>query len=187
MRLIDEHKCESLYGINAVFAEMKECLSKEVGWLSQCFGRVWKVQEVVNGKKIIFPSLYVGNNQYENVSPSDDLGNYSFFTLNDPTDLDNGRGYDIYNASLIMWMDLRKCFSGHDMRELESLKREVRDVVTRRFSMRNVFVSVTRVYEDAKNVFNGFTFDETTNQSMMQPYAALRFDLQIRIYNVCLR
>lgn len=187
MRLIDEHKCESFHGINAVFAELKDFMKSEIGWLAQCFGRAWKVTEIVNGKKIIFPSLYVGNNHYENITPSNDLGNYSFFTLNDPMDVDNGRGYDTYNASLIMWLDLRTCFMGHDMRELESLKREVCDVITRRFSMRNVFVSVGKVYEDAKNVFNGFSFDETTNQSMMQPYAALRFDLQIRIYNVCLR
>lgn len=176
------------YAIGKINAKLKDRL----WWLDQTFGRAWPITRVQGNKRYTEPCVYTaGNNKYgyETLVPSADLGNYSFFVLKDPTALvPNKYGMVRIPFSLIVWVDLRTCFQGvgaDKRRDTENLKRDILSVLKNDVFFTGGAITIAQVYEEAKNVFKGFTIDETTNQCLMQPYAGFRFDGEVSIMMEC--
>lgn len=160
---------------------------RNVAWLDQVFGRAWRITREIRGRKYTEPCLYVGGgsgNEYETLVPSSDLGCYSFWLQNDPDTMGAEAGYMLVDYSLVVWCDLRRCFEGVNRRDTENLKKDILAVLVEGGRADGV-VTVKRVYEDAKNVFKGFTLDETANQYLMHPYWGMRVDVELRIDTPC--
>lgn len=165
---------------DVLIEEMKSALSS-IAWMDNAFGRAWLITDSVNGKKSTFATVYTKGNKYENIMPSADLGNYSFFVLRDPSEVDQ-YGTFTYQLSLIVWVDMRKCFAnGANRRDSENIKAEIYNAIE---SVQDK--CVFRIYEDMGNVWRGMTIDETHARFMEQPYAAFRFDIELRIEKPCL-
>lgn len=170
---------------NPVLADVAiEAMKKELrtlAWLDQVFGRAWPVVRNMGGRKYNEPCIYTKGNSYETVIPSADLGNYSFFVLNDAFNILDGE--DIAPSvkvrtpfSLVVWFDLRRCFEdGENRRDTENLKADVVDVL-KRTSFKGGYITLTRGYEEWKKVFAGFNVDPEQNRCLMQPYGGFRID-----------
>lgn len=160
---------------------------RNVAWLDQVFGRAWRITRELRGKKYTEPCLYVGGtsgNEYETLVPSSDLGCYSFWLQNDPDTMGNGADYMLADYSLVVWCDLCRCFGDGSRRDTDNLKKDILSVLVESGRADGV-ITVKRVYEDAKNVFKGFTFDETANQYLMHPYWGMKIDVELRIDTPC--
>lgn len=160
---------------------------RTVAWLDQVFGRAWRITRDIRGKKCTEPCLYVGGasgNEYETLVPSSDLGCYSFWLQNDPDTMGGGADYMLVDYSLIVWCDLNRCFDGAARRDTDNLKKDILSVLVESGRYDGA-VTVKKVYEDAKNVFKGFTLDETANQYLMHPYWGMRIDTELRIDTPC--
>ena len=89
--------------------------------------------------------------------------------------------------SLIVWVDLRrveKKMSMPDERNTEYIKEQVLSVIETA-DRRKGHISISKIYQRAENVFDGFTLDEVQNQFLMSPYAGFRFQGEMIVTNDC--
>lgn len=174
MRIIEEQIKSNPQLFDKPIEAYKKGLLESLSWLDQSFGRVWRNIRNVGGKKYTEPCVYTHGNEYETLTPSDDLGNYCFWVLKDPTEV--GEYGVSVNVSIIFWVNLERVFDKANVRDTEVLKNDIIRVLTQDIWYKGSTLEVSRIYEDGKNVFNGFTLDENDNQFMMHPYAAFRVD-----------
>ena len=170
----------------AVFSDIQDSLSANLSWLNNTFGKAERVQRIINERRYYEPAWYKEHGDYILLSPTDTLGNFSFFTIGEPqlTEWDTWGATDLTAPfSLIVWLDLRKTKDSD--RNVEAIKESILKVLNGRTHTSEGSYSITRIYERAENVYEGFTLDETTNQFTMHPYVAFRFFGQIRVHTTC--
>ena len=167
---------------------IQQGLADRLGWLDYSFGRAERLVKDVDGRKYYTPNVYVGKRDYELVMPDDfHLGNYSFFVMDEPQDVEAPLQEQVKITapfSLIVWVDMRT-IDDNDERNTEAVKEAVL-MALHDIHLRRGRFSVTKIYERAENVWQGFTQDETQNQFMMSPFAAFRFVGEMTIYNECI-
>lgn len=180
MRLIHEQKKERPKLLDIPIEAIRNRMIEVIPWLDQSFGRAWRVTRNIGGKKYVEPCVYCGGEEYETLIPSADLGNYCFWLLHDPTDVDE----DMVSAkaSVIFFVDLRTAFDGHDKRDTEVLKNDIIKAFRHDLWVKGARLEVEKVYEDAKNVFQGLTVDENENQFTMQPYCSFRVEVRLTMF-----
>lgn len=160
-----------------IFDELAANL-EQLPWLNNVFGRAERIVRLSPERKRIKVPCNPLNGEYDELIPSDSLGNYSFFLLHDPQHIEQTFGVSVRMKaewSLIVWFDLRTI-------DRESAKRQVLDVLNK--GIRSGHVSVHRVYDE--NIFDGFTIDEVDNQYMMYPYSGIRVVGELNVDEVCL-
>ena len=159
----------------------------ELPWLDHIFGRAERLVTEVEGKRIYLPNVYIGKDEYEQVTPdTQDLGNHAFFLLNDPhtiTLVHGSRAITKCPYSLIVWVDVRT-IDFDDERNTESIKSQVLAQLNNTW-MRQGSYTVERIYEKAENVYEGFTLDEIDNQYLMSPYWGMRITGVLTIEDDC--
>lgn len=170
------------------FSYIQEALGVNIPWLDHIFGKAERLVKDINGKRYYTPNVFVGGKEYEDIEPDTRyLGNYSFFTLDEPQELSHEVGENTHLKapfSLIVWCDLRKV--GMDAeRNTEAVKQELLQCLHGSVWMRHGHFKLTKVWEKAENIFKGFTLDEIDSQFLMQPYCGWRFEGIIEISTEC--
>lgn len=169
------------------FGYIQDALGANLLWLNHIFGSAERLVKYIDGKRIYSPNIYVGDKEYEQITPdADNIGNYSFFILHEPQEL----SYDVGSRvkvkapfSLVVWFDIRSVESS-DERNKEEVKREILRAL-RRTWMREGYFHINRIYETAESIFKEYTLDEIDNQFLMQPYCGFRFTGEIHIEEEC--
>lgn len=162
-------------------------LASNLSWLNYAFGKAERLVKNYNGKRVYSPNLYVGKNEYELISPDSGIGNYCFFTLDEPQDVSWEVGDNTYMKapfSLIVWVDLRT-IEQDDVRNTEAIKQDILRTLNGKIWMKEGYFHINRVWEKAENVFKGFTLDEIDNQFLMHPYCGWRFEGEIDCHTEC--
>lgn len=173
--------------IDRVIADIQTGLATNLGWLDYSFGRAQKLIKDINGKKYSTPNVYAGGNEYLEVSPDANIGNFSFFQIDDPQFMDwqpKIRGKLTVNYSLIFWFDTRK-ISGAENRNTEYVKAEVLKVLNGGFWLKSGRINVTKIYEQAENIYKGYSLEEVDNQFLMHPFAGFRLTGEMTINESC--
>ncbi len=170
-----------------VFADIQDSLSANLDWLNNTFGKAERVQKVIRERRYFEPAWWKGGNDYTLLSPTDTLGNFAFFTIGEPQVTD----FEVWGDtqakapfSLIVWADLRT-IAEQGERNVEALKESILKVLNGQTHTKHGSYTITRIYERAENVYEGFTLDETKNQFTMHPYVALRFMGQVIAHTTC--
>lgn len=189
MAIIDQiPKIESPKLFDRVMQDIQTGLIANLPWLDYAFGKAWRLKKVVDDKTIFFPSVYAGGEEYLEVSPDSNIGNYSFFTFDDPVTYDwqsKIQGSMKSNFSLIFWFDLRN-IPNSEGRNTEMVKLEILKSLNGGFQMKNGRINIQRIYERAENIFQSFSLDEVDNQFLMQPFAGFRFYGEMFINEDCI-
>lgn len=170
-----------------VIVEVQKALADNLPWLDHSFGRAERLVKVINGKKYYSPNVYIGRNEYRLITPDDAVGNYSFFVLGEPQNVEYYPGMQnslTTNFSLIVWLDMRRVET-YDERNTEAVKRDILRVLNGGVHLRTGSVSINTIYERAENVFKEYTLDEIDNQYIMHPFAAFRFEGTIKVEDDC--
>lgn len=169
------------------FGYIQDALATNLPWLNHVLPQAERLVKIINGKRIYSPNIYVGDNEYEQIFPdADNIGNYSFFMLDEPQDVSYEAGGRVKMSapfSLIVWFDIRTLYAD-DVRDMEQAKKDVLRAV-RRTWMREGAFTITQVFQRAENVFREFTLDEVDNQYLMQPYGGFRLRGEIQINEEC--
>lgn len=178
------------YLFDKVIGQLQEDLKEGLQWLDCSFGRAERLVKTVDGKRIYTPNVYKSGDQYELLLPDDRLGCFSFFVLSEPQEVLNRMQTEVRIKtpfSLIVWVDMRrveKTMSMPDERNSEYVKEQVLSILgTARLTKGSV--SVSKIYERAENVFEGFSLDEVQNQFLMSPFAGFRFQGEMIVTNDC--
>lgn len=170
-----------------VIVELQQGLADNIAWLDHIFGRAERVVEKRNGVRTVIPAVYIGNNDYRNITPDDKaIGNYAFFTIDDPQNVEYAAGVGRAKAgfSLVVWLDMRTIESIDD-RNVEAVKSELLKALTHHIRIKSGAVRIHRVYEHPEAVFTGFSYDHLDAQALMHPYCGLRFSGEIITNDNC--
>lgn len=172
--------------IDRVLQEVRKGLKERLVWLDHAFGRVQRLSREINGKNYRVPGIYVDKNDYLEVLPDSRIGNFSFFTIDDPQTMlwePNVRGSLKAKYSLIFWFDLRK-IPGAEHRNSERVKSDILKALND-LKLSCGRIDVEQIYEQAENIYKGFTIQEIDNQFLMHPFAGFRFTGILNINESC--
>jgi hypothetical protein len=161
--------------LDAVLLEISIELKKKLTWLDSCYTAAQKLQNTQDSKKINYPAVFTGGTEYLNLLPDGHLGNYSFFRMNDPEEIEYyARNVNKITAEfdLIIWFNLKKVYPIDTGRNIEHVKSEVLKAF-REITITRGTYQLEQIYKDAKNIFSTYSIDETQEQFMMHPYGAL--------------
>lgn len=175
--------------LDKIIGNIQTGLAENLGWLDVAFGRAERlVKKDPYGKKIYTPNVYAGGNDYIDVTPDSNIGNFCFFWVDDPQDLDVLRNVSVTirtEFAIIFWLDYRKVFNDKNTRNKEIIKKQILDVLNGGFWLKNGRFGINKVYELAENIYKGFTLDEIDNQFLTHPYGGFRFEGELEITESC--
>lgn len=161
-------------------APIQKLLADRLSWLDHSIGICEILTDVKEGRKFTSANLYKGKGHYEQIAPSESLGNFSFFVLRDPQEVNGNRIKSQF--SLIVWYDMRKVSHPTDERNREAIKGQILGVIN---ALHNPNLVITKIYENPKNIFADFSYEHTDNQFLMSPFAGVRIDGEISTVLPC--
>lgn len=178
--------------IDRVLGEIQRGLIAGLPWLDACYGRAQRLVRNIEGRRVIYPAVYAGaGNDYMNVEPDGHKGNFGFFIADDPEGVDwTPGGFNQFSApvSLVVWFDLRRVFGEGENRNTELLKSQVLGILNGRTGWHLATgerLTINRVYEQAGNIYRGFSLDEVDNQFLMHPFGGFRFEGTLTFNEPC--
>lgn len=187
--MVKIHLTEKPEMLDIIVNNMQQGLSDTLPWLDNVFGiaeRLVKYNE--KGKRIFTPCMYQTGNEYMELLPDSDLGNFAFFTIDDPQGVDYDRSSVAMKTpfSIIFWLDYRLINSDASTRNKEMVKRQILDALNGGFWLKNGRIKINRIYALAENIYRGFSLDEIENQFLMHPFGGFRFEGVLEISETCI-
>lgn len=184
--------------VDAMISELQQVLVANFGWLDAAFGRSQRLIKRINGKQIITPNVFCGGwnghgeNDYIEVSPDSNIGNFCFFEVNDPESV-NWQPRQLMDIetpiSIIFWFDTRRVFDEASNRDISHLKNDILTLLNGRTGLimnTHGKLAINQIYERAENIYRGYSLSEIDNQYLMHPFAGFRFDGTIKITQPCI-
>lgn len=183
--------------LDEVIGNIQQALVANLGWLDVAFGRAQRLTKILpTGKKIVTPNVFCGGldghgkNDYIETSPDSKIGNFSFFLVDDPQQLEWEPNVEMTQKApfaLIFWFDLRRVYGTESNRNTEYLKAQILELLNGRsgWLLRNGSIRINKCYEQAQNIYRGFSLDEVDNQFLMHPFAGFRFEGEIKVDMPC--
>lgn len=183
--------------LDEIIGNIQQALVANLGWLDAAFGRAQRLTKILpTGKRIVTPNVYCGGldghgkNDYIETSPDSKIGNFSFFLIDDPQQLEWEPNVEMTQKApfaLIFWFDLRRVFGTESNRNTEYLKAQILELLNGRsgWLLKNGAIRINKCYEQAQNIYRGFSLDEVDNQFLMHPFAGFRFEGEIKVDMPC--
>lgn len=181
--------------LDRVLGEIQEGLASGLSWLDAAFGRCQRVTHKVNGRTYTVPSVFCGGwnghgeNDYIEVSPDSKIGNFSFFVIDDPQTISVGPWDRTIRSpfALVVWFDLTRVYDEASNRNTEQLKAEVLHLLAGRtgWHLTSGRITTARIYEDARNIYRGFSLQEVDNQFLMHPFGGFRIEGTLEYDELC--
>ena len=172
-------KPENPVMIDRILAYIQDELINRIGWLNYAFGRAQRLVTQREHKAYYYPGVYIGANEYLNVLPGQGLGNRTFFVVDDPHTIEfYPRQYNVIRSpiSLVCWYSLLDIYPDSKERNTEDVKRQILRVLTDITMPVASRLDLAKIYEQAENIFRGYSLQEIDTQYLMQPYAGIRID-----------
>lgn len=182
-------KTDSPELLDRIIGNMQDGLAFGLPWLDKAYGRAERLVKFdAAGRRIYTPNVYGGGNDYIPVTPDAEVGNFCFFWVEDPQQVDWERNVSIglkATFSVIFWLDFRTIFNDSSIRDKETVKRQILNLLNGGFWLRAGSIRINRVYELVENIYRGFSLDETENLFLMHPFGGFRFEGVLSISETC--
>ena len=157
-------------------------------WINHAFGRCQRLIAIKDSGNYFYPGIHIESGQYINVFPTSELGNFSFFHILDPQKIEfNPRTFNKIstNYALIFWLNLDSIFTSSTERNTEVIKAQILKALSRDLYLTSGSITVNNIYEQAENIYKGFSVKEIESQFLMQPYAGFRFEGEMIFNESC--
>ena len=176
--------------VDKVIGQLQTGLKANLAWLDNAFGKAQKITKKIGQKTYIFPACFAGDEEYLDVSPDSNIGNFSFIQLHEPQNLEwipNQLGSLSVPFSVIFWFDIRKVFpNNYKERNTEAIKAEILNVLNLHIKLRDGRFSFNKIYETAQNIYREYPgVMEIENQFMMHPFGGIRIEGVLTINQPC--
>lgn len=181
-------KPQTLKLFDKPIAEAQDILKAELSWLDYSFGKSQRLVKLRENKDYKYPGVYISANQYIDLHPSTEYGNYSFFILGSQ-DIRNFKPNSFNElqaeCSIVFWFDLSQVYPDSPDRAIEVIKEEILALITRNFLLKTGRFELARIYEQAEDIYKEYSFKEIDTQFLMQPFCGLRFEGKLTIKEQC--
>jgi hypothetical protein len=162
-------------------ADLQNRLSA-ITWLTKIFGRAREITRKSEDGKTVqrIPMVYQSDGEYYPALPNDALSAYSFFVAGQPRSFVDAKPNDsvVFMQSpvaLIVWGNLKTVETGLDYIYTENLINQVVTVLKTKGQ-----VELVRVFDEtARDIFRGYTLNETQQGLLMHPYFAFRIEFML--------
>lgn len=158
-------------------------------WLSNAFGRAFTIVKKLDNGEYLEPAIYINNNDYLSVLPSDELGNYSFITIADPQEYDNSvlnsKGVLKAKGSITLWLSLETIFADSSLYLSENVKLQILNIITKPGILSNGRITLLSIEEKAENIFKQYSIKQIDSQFLIHPYCGFKFNCEFKINEVC--
>lgn len=160
-----------------IIQNLQQLLQSECTWIQEVHPlAVVGVTKDSEGNDFKYPRVYKndGNQNYYDIRPDDKLTCYSFFELEDPTEID---GEQItYNLSLIVWFNLNTVSASKNYDYSRELIKDIMRGIQESTLHENVKILSYEV--DPNNIFDKYSMKLTDNQFLMFPYSAFKINFE---------
>lgn len=185
----------SPYGIDMIVNGLQAKFG-ELPWVEKSFSRAVSMVKEVEGQESVYPGIFTGDGMdFANLIEVDNYSAYCFFFAKDSETVD-GYSKGIRNTysrelSAIFWMNLQQIDNTRGDDFLEELKQDIlKSIANARFtnSANNgqvLGIEVTEIYDEPKNIFQGFSFDLLKTQFLHYPYRGIRLDIDCSYIENC--
>lgn len=174
--------------MDRALAYIQDTLIEKIGWLNHAFGRAQRLVTTRERNNYFYPAVYIGSNEYLNVLPGQGLGNRTFFMVEDPQTIEyNPRRYNLIKCpvSLVLWYDLKTIYPDSTERNTEEIKGQMLRVLTNMTMPNGSRFELSKMYEQAENIFKGYSLKEVDTQYLMNPYSGIRFEALLTYREDC--
>lgn len=161
--------------LDKVIVPIQELLADKLDWLDYSFGRSQRLVTTNQKTNFFYPAVHIGKGTYISTMPDQHLGNFSFFVIEDPQIFNKSLGTITVKFALVFWFNLDKIFPQSNDRNTEAIKDQILNTLTSKFQKPGR-ITLTKVMEQAENIYKGFSLKEVETQYLMQPFAGLRFE-----------
>ena len=192
--------------LDTVLQDVQAALTSKLSWLNYAFGRAYKITEFDNDfVKAVYPAVYNANGEYLSVLPNDNFGNFSWFDIYDPQQVEviSPRSPRlIIEGAIIFWINMSLIYPDSNFIYSEELKKEILSVLTTSSIITSSIkrLEVKQVYERFENIYRGYSIEKLYNEAkytgksiealdrqyFMYPYTGLRFEFKIITQDMCL-
>ena len=180
---VTEYLTSNIKGFQALTKQIGEGLKVALPWIDNTYTVVKAIRESSG----VTPCILTSPTEYLSLLPSYELGNYSFFMLEDPMVIDSNtakvRGLSA-KASLVVWFDMRKAYQTDELFNSEAVKLSVLEAL-HSIRIPNSRFEVSQVWEKPENIFKGFTTSLSKQQFLMAPYYGFRFEGTLTFKQPC--
>jgi hypothetical protein len=171
--------------VDLALLDVQTHLTKKLSWLDYAFGRAER-QHDKDGNT--YPGLYQGNNEYLNLLPDTNIGNYSYFEIDDGQEIYFAQSTDTaknhrFTAEfgLVFFFDFRDVYPGEmDYKTAENVKYSVIEAITTA-RLNTCSIELTNIYEQAPNVYRGFDHEEIKREFTKRPYGIFKITGQVNV------
>lgn len=161
-----------------------------IPWIEKSFGRTWQAYKTVDKKEIVYPETWQGTDKdLLDVMPNDNVNAQSFITVGEPFRIPNYNKRNFNRVTgiinIIVWFNLERLVDTVDYRFTEILKLEVLRTLNEMTFKAEAGITVNQIWEQANNVFAGFTIDRLKQQELVHPFGGFRFECQLTYLEDC--
>lgn len=192
--------------LDKILQDIQDTLINKLPWLKYAFGRAYKlVEHQSGGDKFIYPAAYIGNSEYVSLLPNDNFGNFSWFDIYDPQEIQpvvQSTPQFTFSGAIVFWFNLDSIFADSDNMYSEEIKDEIVRVLTTPGLIKQTGrLTISKIYERFENLYKGYSIEKIYNnytykgqniqeidkQYFMHPYAGIRIEFEMTTRELCQR
>ena len=143
------------------------------------------------------PAIYNGNGEYLSMLPNDRFGNFCWFDIYDPQQIQVklvGQPQMVFTGAIVFWYDLRTISQDQKFLYTEDVKNQIVTTLSSAGILKtDGSLRIFMVYENFENIYKGYTLAKVYNeylysgediqaydkQYFMYPYAGLRVEFNL--------
>lgn len=171
-----------------VIVELQDILKAKLSWLNYSFGRCQRLVKKKDKAQYFYPGVHIKNAEYISVFPDTEYGNFSYWVIEDPQTIvsDGPQLHQMKTKfSVVFWMNLDKIFLGTTERNTEAIKYQIINLLVKDTFLKTGRITVTNVFEQAENIYKGYSIKELESQFLMHPYYGLRLEGEMIKRDIC--
>ena len=172
----------NLSGFDKVIYELRRGLESRLSWLNSAYGRAdVLVRKSQSSREVKYPAIYRENENYLELLPNDELGNFSFVLLHDPKIYNKQSSSMSCYCSIVFWYNFNTVLP--EGRDTERVIMEIVNALNSiTYSCGSLIIET--IQEEGRSIYKEFDYKEVHTQYRMQPYAGARINGVITYINM---